>query len=298
MKQSVPNRLLFAVPLLCLACSLLQPGTPTESIDPSSTPVTSSMTPTPVSEATKAYAPTPVVKLSENGMVCPSENETARKSFDEAGELKERGSLAEAEDLYRKAIELDPEFCDAMDNLGQLLRQQNKINEAIGWYQKSLEIAPENPVAIQNLALAYNLQGKTEKALEQYQRLTEVAPENPEGYYGLGQIYFQSDQPEKAIANFEKAERLYSEQGSPYVVDAQYYLGFSHFALENCTEARTYMEPIYPQLAEDGGINYVLGICTLTTEPIDTEAARKYIVKAQELGITIPADVLEAIDEK
>jgi TPR repeat protein len=82
------------------------------------------------------------------------------------------------------------------------------------------------------------------------------------------------------------------------VVDAQYYLGFSHFMLQDCAQAKKYFEPIYDQLAKDGGINYALGICYLTAEPIDKETARKYILKAQGLGVDIPADVLNAIQEK
>jgi tetratricopeptide (TPR) repeat protein len=290
MKPRLPKRILFAIPLLFLACSVLQPDPQAEPGSPASIPATQTVD--------ASLAPTPVVKLSENDMVCPSDNRIAQQFYNEAGDQKDRGSLAEAEELYRKAIELDPEFCDAMDNLGQLLREQNKINEAIGWYQKSLEIVPENPVAVQNLAVAYEFQGETEKALEQYQRLTEVAPENPEGYYGLGNLYFRSDQAEKAIPYFETAEKLYIEQGSPYVADAQYNLGFSHFVLGDCTKAMKYMQPLSVQFAEDGGMNYVLGICYLTTEPTDKEAAREHILKAQELGITIPTDVLEAIDEK
>jgi tetratricopeptide (TPR) repeat protein len=231
-------------------------------------------------------------------MVCPSENEAAANFYNQAGSKKDNGDFVKAEELYLKAIELDPEFCDAMDNLGQLLREQNKVDEAISWYQKSLQIVPDNPVAIQNLALAYHLQGKNDEALEEYKKLTEVAPDNPEGYYGLGNVYFNLDQPEKAIPYFETAEKLYSEQGSPYVIDAQYYLGFSHFALQDCLKAREYLEPIYTQLSEDGGINYVLGVCYLTTEPKDEKAAREYILKAQASGIEIPADILEAIKEQ
>lgn len=301
MRQKLPNLILVVIPLLFLACSILQ-TTQTAPLLPSFTPTmpdsTLAITDTAVPESTKGALPPPIIKLNANDMVCSSDNEAARNFYNEAGDQKDNGNYAEAKTLYLKAIELDPGYCDAMDNLGQLLREQNKIDEAISWYQKSLEIAPDNPVALQNLALAYSLQGKTEKALEEYEKLTEVAPENPEGYFGLGTIYFTLDQPEKAISYFETAEKLYIEQDSPYVADAQYYLGLSYFGLENCTDARKYLEPIYIQFAEDGGINYVLGVCSLTAEPTDKKAAREYILKAQEAGIQIPADILDAIDEK
>lgn len=293
MRQKLPYPILIAIPLLILACSILQ--TSSQATPAPTLAITFSLaTPTSVPVSISS----PVIKLNANDMVCPSENEEAQNFYNEAGDRNESGEFVEAETLYLKAIELDPGFCDAMDNLGQMLREQNRIDEAINWYQKSLEVTPDNPVAIQNLALAYSLQGKTEAALEEYEKLTEVAPENPEGYFGLGTIYFGLDQHQKAIPYFETAEKLYIEQDSPYVADAQYYLGFSHFTLQNCTDARKYLEPIYTQFSEDGGINYALGVCSLTEKPIDKKAAREYVLKAQSLGVQIPADILDAINEK
>lgn len=239
---------------------------------------------------------TPFVKLQNRDVFCPSENEDAQNFYNDASILKERGDFDGAEELYLKAIELDPNYCDAMDNMGQLLRQQNNIDEAIKWYTKSLEIMPENTVALQNLAVAYQLQGATEKAIEQYEKLVEVAPENPEGHFGLGNIYYYLKQPEKAIPYFETAEKLYDQNASPYLADAQYYLGFSYFMNQDCISARKYLEPIYAQFSEDGGTNYVLGLCFLAAEPTNKELAREYVLKAQALGMTIPGDILSAIE--
>ena len=294
MRHKLFGLMLVIILLLLLACSNLQFNTPTTVLSPSGSPTTSGSEST---EKPSSSTSTPIIRLSRNGVFCPSENEDAQKSYNDANILKENGKFAEAEELYLKAIELDPNYCDAMDNLGQLLRQQNRISEAIDWYKKSLEIMPDNTVALQNLALAYDLDGKTEKAIEEYEKLVEVAPENPEGYFGLGNIYVRLEQPEKAIEYLEMAEKIYAQDGSPYLADAQYYLGLSHFMLQNCVDARKYLEPIYAQFSEDGGINYVLGVCYLSTEPPDVNAARDYILKAQELGIQIPADVLSAIND-
>ena len=61
-------------------------------------------------------------------------------------------------------------------------------------------------------------------------------------------------------------------------------------------KAKAYLEPIYSQLDEDGGINYVLGACYIISEPKDLEMAKKYIFKAQELGVEIPVDLLKALE--
>ena len=50
-----------------------------------------------------------------------------------------KNQLQEAEPLLRKAIELDPKYCDAMDNLGVVLRRLGNIEQAIEWYKRSIQ---------------------------------------------------------------------------------------------------------------------------------------------------------------
>ncbi len=276
--QKKPSPLIiFVIPVLVLACSFLSSG--------------ENPTPTPKPVSTSLF------RMEGEDIFCSSENAEAKKLYNDAGVLKQKGNFAEAEKLYEEAIKLDPNYCDAMDNLGQLLRQQNKIEEAIGWYKKSLEIKPDNTVALQNLALAYNIQGQTQKSIETYEKLTEVAPNNPEGFFGLGTIYFRLEQPEKAIPYFETAETLYKREASPYVADAQYYLGFSYLLLEDCANVTKYFVPIYSQFSTDGGINYGLGVCYLQLDPNNPDKAREFILKAKEAGIQIPPEIMKAIGE-
>jgi tetratricopeptide (TPR) repeat protein len=284
--------IILIILLFSLACSSLSLKTP------GVTPIApeSSVTMSPATSEPLQVTPTVVIRVGGNDIFCSSANEDARNAYNDAMNLAKAGKFEEAEGLYLKAIELDPKYCDAMDNLGQLLRQQNRVDEAIEWYKKSLVIMPDNTVALQNIALAYSFQGKTQEAIENYETLIDVAPENPEGYFGLGNIYFNLEQPEKAIPYFEAAEKLYAQSASPYLPDAQYYLGFSYFMVEDCTTAKKYLEPIYTLFSNDGGTNYVLGVCYLTTEPKNEKLARDYILKAQQLGINIPSDILSAID--
>jgi tetratricopeptide (TPR) repeat protein len=146
------------------------------------------------------------------------------------------------------------------------------------------------------LGVAYSILGKIDDAIQEYKILVQLDANDPEGYYGLGSIYLGLNQPEQALAQFKKAEELYKQQASPYVVDAQYALGLSYFAVEDCRNARDYLELIYPQNENDPKVNYFLGSCYLTPELKNLELARKYLHKAQELGVEIPADQLQMIN--
>lgn len=235
-------------------------------------------------------------KVTPQDLYCGSKNEQAMQFYTGAVVLAEQGHIEKAKDLYLKAIELDSAFCDAMDNLGQLLRSQGNLEKAIYWYKKSLKILPENPVALQNLALAYRLQGKMKEAIAEYQLLIKVDPKNPEGYYGLGTIYLDLKQYSNAVTQLKKAEKLYSKKSSPLVTDARYYLGISYFFLEDWTKAKGYFEQIYIEFVDDPAINLLLGACYLYIKPKNRELARRYLNRAKELGMEIPDDILRELD--
>jgi tetratricopeptide (TPR) repeat protein len=230
-------------------------------------------------------------------VLCPTENEQARILYNDAIELQDQGQREQAKELYQNAIELDPSFCDAMDNLGQMLRSQGSVEEAIYWYERSIEVLPNNTVAHQNLAVAYKIQGRIADAITQYELIVQIDPDNPEGYYGLGSIYLDSGQPEQAVTQFKRAEELYAKESSPLIQDARYGLGVSYYRLEECEKARDYFEQIYPEKQDNPYTNYFYGLCYLCPEIKDLELAERYLSKAKELGVDIPESVLQQLSE-
>lgn len=293
--------LLIIGSMLIMACLITQPAMSSVlSATATSTPIivlTKASTFTPVPTSTLEPISTPVFRVDEVEVFCPVQSDEAMRAYNEAMQAELDGDYAEAEKLFKEAIEIEPRYCDAMDNLGLLLRQQNRIDEAITWYKKSLEVKPDNTVALQNLGVAYNLQGKIELAIEVYEKLVEVSSEGPEGYYGLGTMYFYLERYEEAVVYLTIAQGLYAQEESPYVLDAQYYLGFSFFMLQDCNKVKQYHTPLYNEFSEDGGINFSLGICELELEDKDLDLARMYLLKAQETGLTLPPWVFDEIGE-
>ncbi len=68
-----------------------------------------------------------------------------------ASELKAMGRLDEAQDHYKRAIELDPEYEVTYFNYGNLLVEMKRIAEAKMMYEKALEIEPELTAAQEEL---------------------------------------------------------------------------------------------------------------------------------------------------
>lgn len=64
-----------------------------------------------------------------------------------------QNKLAEAENEYKKEIEINPNYDNAYYNLGLLHWQQKRYNEAVSNWKKTLEINPSYNVAPEILRL-------------------------------------------------------------------------------------------------------------------------------------------------
>jgi tetratricopeptide (TPR) repeat protein len=53
---------------------------------------------------------------------------------------------------YQKALQISPDFAEALNNLGGALLQKGSVDEAIVQYQKALQIKPDYAEALNNLA--------------------------------------------------------------------------------------------------------------------------------------------------
>jgi tetratricopeptide (TPR) repeat protein len=91
---------------------------------------------------------------------------------------KRQGRYPEAEEFYRKAVQLDPKFSEAFSNLGNVYLAQKQTALAINSYQQATDLNPSQGAYYFNLHRAYSqesfLSGKVDRAL---QRAQQLAPE-------------------------------------------------------------------------------------------------------------------------
>lgn len=96
-----------------------------------------------------------------------------------AGNLAmEDGKLEEAAELYRRAVEADPEDALAQYNLGFVLIRFGQRDEAEKRFRKAIELDPDYRNAHYNLASVLAQDGRWEKAAEHYERAVEIDPED------------------------------------------------------------------------------------------------------------------------
>ncbi|MEH2010909.1 tetratricopeptide repeat protein [Nostoc sp.] len=128
--------------------------------------------------------------------------------------------MDEAITAYQKAIQLNPKYTKAYDNLGNVLYEQKKLDEAITAYQKAIQLDPNYAITYYDLGWALKEQGKLDEAIAAYQKAIQLNPNYADAYNGLGQALKDQGKLNEAIAAYQKAIQL-----NPNYADAYNSLG-------------------------------------------------------------------------
>jgi Tfp pilus assembly protein PilF len=100
------------------------------------------------------------------------------------------------------------------------LHQGGRLREAEELYRRILQVVPHHPDTNNNLSIALVNQGRLEEAAAVLQRLVVVAPNNVAAHSNLGNILFELGKPEEAEASYRRALDL-----KPDMLDALKNLG-------------------------------------------------------------------------
>ena len=150
-----------------------------------------------------------------------SDKKKAIDFYNKGQQYYDAGNYGNAIVEFSKAVKKDKNFAFAWDNLGLSYRKQGQLKQAIESYKKSLEIEPTGKMPLMNIPVAYEKMKDYGNAIIGYKNLLAIYPDDPEGYYGIGRMYHLKGDYENALDNMMKAYKLYKEQNSPYVHDAE-----------------------------------------------------------------------------
>jgi tetratricopeptide (TPR) repeat protein len=120
----------------------------------------------------------------------------------------------------QKAIELNPRFARAYDNLGLCLEGLGQYDEAIRSYQKAVEInrelaAPSGWPAL-NLGILLAKLGRLDEAEGYLNESLRANPNLAQTHYQLGVVLEKKNRVERAVQELEKAAALDSSYSEPH----------------------------------------------------------------------------------
>jgi Tfp pilus assembly protein PilF len=89
-----------------------------------------------------------------------------------------KGDLERSEKYYLEALQIKPEFVNALQGLAQTYIAMGRIPEAVEKMEKAVRKAPDSPALHFQLAKAYQLALEFKKAYHSYRKVVELAPES------------------------------------------------------------------------------------------------------------------------
>ena len=229
-----------------------------------------------------------------------------------------------SDNIYKKAIEINPKDAYAYNNRGVAYYKDGQYEKAISDYSKAIEINPNLTEAYLNRGITFDDIGQHNKAISDYSKAIEINPNLAEAYHDRGIAYTKENKYNEAISDFNKAIEInpddfeaYNNRGIVYYKEGQYDKAISDYskAIEiNPRDANAYYKRGYTYVKQGqyekaiSDYNKIIEI-----NPIDAlayvhrgyaffykkefEKAWDDVHKAQDLGHQIDPEFIKALRE-
>ncbi len=174
--------------------------------------------------------------------------------FQQALQSQAAGRLAEAEQLYRKILTLDPGHAHSFhmmglmaydlrgydiaedmirqalalqdkiflfhNSLGNVLKAKNKFDDAAASYRKAIALKPDYADALNNLGTALAALGRPDDAMESYKKALAADPRHADTLTNMGVLLESRGRPDEAVVYYQRAIAI-----APNLAEAHFNLG-------------------------------------------------------------------------
>lgn len=94
-------------------------------------------------------------------------------------------TFSKAEEMYQKALELDPALANALTNLGNVRFRRGFPDEAEAYYKRALAIDADQPEAYYNLGFLYYERGDAAQAVRCFEHAVQSDPAFADAHFNL-----------------------------------------------------------------------------------------------------------------
>jgi superkiller protein 3 len=125
-------------------------------------------------------------------------------------------NYSQAEAIYRKIIQRQPNNAEAYYKLCDVLDDQNKLDDAVAACQKSITLNTNDAQTYFVLGIVLKKQKKLEEALKSYRRAIELDPKDAAAYNGVGNVLYDQKKLEEALKSYRRAIELDPKDAAAY----------------------------------------------------------------------------------
>ena len=123
------------------------------------------------------------------------------------------GKFEEAEGLFKKLLEKDPNDARAMQMLGVIYSDKDDLQLAVEYYNKALDIEPDNSQLWFNLGVLYFQRLKdNDKAIDAFKRAVELQPEDKDAFVNLSIALIMANRFDEAVEKLSVFVEEYPEE--------------------------------------------------------------------------------------
>ena len=110
---------------------------------------------------------------------------TIEEDFSLACQYHKEKKFKDAENLYKKILDIDSNHLKSIFLLGSLQIQTKNFKSSVETLTKVIQIHPNHKIALNYLGIAFYKLGKHKKAIEYYKKGIKIDPNNSDAYWNL-----------------------------------------------------------------------------------------------------------------
>lgn len=138
-------------------------------------------------------------------------NTEAREWYEKGVNANSEGKLNVAIKYLKKAIEIYPDYEDAIFKLGYIYEKQKKYNESLKCYEKVIKLNPDAWDAWYSIGIVYAKMEKYKKAYKYFKKAFELKPDNPNVMDAFARIHRYLGDDKKADKIIEDWHKKYDK---------------------------------------------------------------------------------------
>jgi predicted TPR repeat methyltransferase len=130
--------------------------------------------------------------------------------------LQQNEQWTAAEDIYRRILEVKPDYPDAVHYSGVLAHQAGRSEQAVALIERSLELERDRPDWYSNLGIVLRDRLKLDEALVAFQHAIALDPNHANAHNNLGVVRRAQGKPVEAEAAYRAAIAVNAEHSDAY----------------------------------------------------------------------------------
>jgi tetratricopeptide (TPR) repeat protein len=159
-----------------------------------------------------------VIALLMGLSACGGPEEKKARFYAKAKELYAKGEYVKARLDAKNAIQIDPNYAEAYELLGQVEQKEGNLKGAFGAFSKAVDLNPELFGAQVELGKLLLLSGAPDKALEKAQAVLAKEAGNSEALMLRGSVLMVQKKPQEAAAIFDGLLKKGEKKPETYLV--------------------------------------------------------------------------------